>query len=210
VRGIALIIGSVLVAALLAGCGGVGDKAARAGPSSAGGGCPQAWRAGWQALADRIRAPVYCPSWLPNPLDARIGGPWSAGRFVERDHSYLVPFIWQESLGTGVQEVHVNFRGYPGRSAIPICPDTVVVGGKIRHPRRPCFDDARGHKRFGDKLVTVYTANQGADQWHVLYAWHHGGSLYAVSEHVAVPYTYARVIANLDRMLRGLVLLRPA
>ena len=89
------------------------------------------------------------------------------------------------------------------------CPDTVVVGGKVRHPRRPCFDDAGGHKRFGDRLVTVYTANQGADQWHVLYAWHHAGSLYAVSEHVAVPYTYAQVIANLDRMLRGLVLLRP-
>jgi hypothetical protein len=57
--------------------------------------------------------------------------------------------------------------------------------------------------------VTVYTANQGADLWHVLYAWRRNGSLYTLSEHVAPPYTYAQVISHLDRMTRRLVLVQP-
>jgi hypothetical protein len=57
--------------------------------------------------------------------------------------------------------------------------------------------------------VTVYTRNRGADQWHVLYAWEREGSLYALSEHVAEPLSYAQVVKNLDRMLRGLVLITP-
>jgi hypothetical protein len=36
--------------------------------------CPSAWTHGWQKLANRVDAPVYCPTWMPNPLDARIGG----------------------------------------------------------------------------------------------------------------------------------------
>ena len=34
-------------------------------------------------------------------------------------------------------------------------------------------------------------------------------SLYTVSEHVIRPYTYRQVVTNLDRMLAGLVLVRP-
>ena len=55
----------------------------------------------------------------------------------------------------------------------------------------------------------VFTANQGVDQWHVLYAWHHNGSLYALSEHVAPPYSYAGIVHNMHRMLAGLVLVAP-
>ena len=51
--------------------------------------------------------------------------------------------------------------------------------------------------------------NQDADQWHVLYAWRTGGSLYTLSEHVAPPLDYTKVVRNLDRMLRNLVLVRP-
>ncbi len=171
--------------------------------------CPAAWRAGWQRLADQIKAPVYCPSWLPQPLTGKIGV-LGSGRYVEPDHSYLIAFFWLENTPTETEEVHVNFRGYPGRTKIPTCEDTVTVKGKILHPKMPCFDDARAHKRFGSKLVTMYTANQGADQWHVLYAWHRDGSLYAVSEHIAPPFTYRQVVANLDRMMRGLVLVQPS
>ncbi len=147
---------------------------------------------------------------MPKPLDGKIGGQYSYGRFVERDRSYLLPFVWQETTATGGEEVHVNFRGYPGHAAIPICEDTLTVKGKTVHPKRPCFSDARGHKRFGGITATVYTANLGSDQWHVLYAWRYRASLYTVSEHVAPPYSYTRVVANLDRLVRGLVLLRPA
>ena len=48
----------------------------------------------------------------------------------------------------------------------------------------------------------MYTVNQGADSWHVLFAWRRGGSLYTLSEHVAPPLTFSKVVANLERMLR--------
>jgi len=170
--------------------------------------CPAAWRRDWQKLASEVRAPVYCPSWLPEPLRGKLGGLGSA-RYVQPDRSYLVALFWLDTTPTGGEEVHVNFRGYPGKGAVPTCEDTVTVKGKILHPKLPCFDDARGRRAFGSTKVTVYTANQGADAWHVLYAWHHRGSLYTLSEHVAPPFTYAQVIGNLDRMMRGLVLLQP-
>jgi hypothetical protein len=43
----------------------------------------------------------------------------------------------------------------------------------------------------------------------VLYAWHHGGSLYTLSQHIAPPFTYAQVVRSLNRMLRGLAIVRP-
>ena len=87
---------------------------------------------------------------------------------------------------------------------------SLTVNGKTTHPRIPCFSDARGTKRFGTKRVTVFTANQGTDLWHILYAWRDRGTLYSVSEHVAPPFTYKQVVANLDRLMRGLVRVVPA
>jgi hypothetical protein len=112
----------------------------------------------------------------------------------------LISFIWREPESG---EVHVNLRGYPGRTRIPTCRDLDT------DKPVPCFSDPQRGVRAGDITARVYTANQGADQWHVLYAWRHNGSLYAISEHVAPPYTYARVLRNLNRMLAGLVLVDP-
>jgi hypothetical protein len=56
----------------------------------------------------------------------------------------------------------------------------------------------------------VYRVNQDADQWHILLAWKYKGSLYTVSEHVIKPYLSATmVMRNLDRLLAGLVLVKP-
>ena len=73
----------------------------------------------------------------------------------------------------------------------------------------PCFSDRQPSKRVGGVDVAVYTANQGADSWHVLYAWRRNGSLYTLSQHVAPPYTYEQVVSHLDRMMRRLVLVPP-
>jgi hypothetical protein len=197
------------VSLVAAGCGGSSAAPAAKLTTATKPKCPAAWAAGWQRLANRIGAPVYCPSWMPQPLDAKIGGDWFNGQYVSANGAYLVSFVWQETGPGGGEEVHVNFRGYPSQTAIPICPDTVVVGGKTLHPAKPCFSDARGHRLVPGIRATVYTANQGADQWHVLYAWRHEGSLYTLSEHVAPPFTYQRVVHNLDRMLKSLVLLQP-
>ena len=137
---------------------------------------------------------------MPDPLDARIGGRYANGESVGHDRSYLISFIWREP-GSG--EVHVNLRGYPGRTTIPTCSDLDT------DKPVPCFSDPKGLMRAGDISARLYTANQGADQWHVLYAWRRNRSLYTVSEHIAPPYTYAQVVHNLKRMLAGLVIVSP-
>lgn len=159
--------------------------------------CPADLEAGWQKLADRIEAPVYCPSWLPDPLTGELGGEWHATDSVKRDGSYLMGFIWYERAAA---EVHVNLRAYPGRTEIPTCNG------------RPCFSDSQGTKHVGDFDVEVFTVNRGADTWHVLYAWERDGSLYTVSQHVVpeLGLPYGRVVANLDRIVKGLELVEPA
>jgi hypothetical protein len=205
---------AVALAALGSACGGDTSTSANAASAPAKPTCPAAWKAGWQRLADRVKAPVYCPAWMPSPLSGQITGLVNYGGgggytiSVSPDHSYLVSQIWFEP-GSG--EVHVNLRGYPGRTAIPRCPDPgAVPGTKSAHRMLPCFSEPDGLVREQGIAATLYTVNQGADQWHVLLAWHHDGSLYSVSQHVAEPLTYAKVIASLHRILRNLVLVSPS
>jgi hypothetical protein len=192
----------VLVVVAASACGSGGSEATKT-PVATGGNepasapvCPPAWRRGWQRLADRIQAPVYCPSWLPDPLTGEIGGPWHAMNSVLEDGSYLMGFLWYEPSAA---EVHVNFRGYPGQTSIPKCNG------------RPCFNDPGPEENMAGLDLQVYTVNRGADTWHVLYAWRDDGSLYTVSQHVvpALGVSYARVTANLDRIVRGLVRIAP-
>ncbi len=193
-----------LAALALAGCGGSArlERSAEVGVRS----CPKAAQATWQALANRIRADVYCPSWLPDPLTPRIGGRWNNIDSVSKDRSYLIGFVWQE-LG---QEIHINLRGYPGVTKVPTCTSVELVKGKRNVTSVPCFADSRGEKTIGGFRVTEYTVNQDADKWHVLYAWRHGGSLYTLSQHVAPPLTFPQVVRDLSRELASLVLVRPA
>jgi hypothetical protein len=183
--------------AVVAGCGGpTADQAAGTAKAPT---CPSEWRAGWQKLADRVGATVFCPSWMPHPLDGRIGGEWTDIDDVDRDGSFLVSFIWQESH-TG--EVHVNFRRYAG-TAMPRC--------RASESRRlvPCFSDPAGRLRLGPIDATLYTVGRDADEWHLSYLWRYRGATYVVGEHVAPPLTHAKVKRNVERMLRGLVRVEP-
>src|SRR5437763_3276191 len=198
----------LLVAVACAGCASSAARPKAAAPAKPT--CTPAQLAGWRRLARRIDAPVYCPAWLPDPLDGVIGSRWNNIDAVSRDRSYLESWVWQETgPGAAGGELHVNLRGYPGVAKIPTCEDTQTVNGVTRHPKLPCFADPHGHRPAGSIVATVYTANQGANQWHVLSAWRRGGSLYTISEHVAPPLDYAKVVRNLDRMLHSLVLVKP-
>jgi hypothetical protein len=201
---------SAALALLAAGCGGSGASvdaskaSAEAKPAK-----PQcAHTAGWQRLANRIEADVYCPGWLPDPLTSEIGGRWNNINSVSGDRSYLESFVWQETEvgpnGAG-GELHVNLRGYPGRTKIPMCP----TGAGNSNPV-PCFDDPRGHVRLNGIDATLFTVNQGADQWHVALAWHHRGSLYTLSEHLAPPLNYEKLVRYLKHELNSLVLIEPS
>jgi hypothetical protein len=203
VRRPGLLLGALCAAlALLASGCSSGEKRAEAAaapkPSCA-------YRAGWQKLANRIDAPVYCPGWLPDPLTSQLGGRWNNINAVDPDRSYLMSFVWQETGGGAAGgELHVNLRGYPGRTVIPKC----TRGGKDK-TLIPCFADPRATVSANGIKATMFTVNQDADQWHVLLAWRHRGGLYTLSEHVAPPLTYRHVVSYLKRELRSLVLIEP-
>lgn len=204
----ALLLIVLLAAAVPAACGSQsasGVSPASPGPAE----CPAAWRGGWQRLAERAQAPVYCPAWVPSPLSGEIAGRYagqgSRSVTVHPGRAYLVSLIWSDASG----EVHVNFGGYLHSTAVPRCADTRTVDGKTVNGWVPCFSDRAGTVRVGGITATLYTVNRGPDQWHLLYAWRHGDSLYTVSQHVAAPLTFTQVSADLRRMLRSLVLVEP-
>ena len=122
-----------------------------------------------------------------------IGSRWNNIDEVDRDRSYLMSWVWQETgPGAAGGELHVNLRGYPGRTRVPKC----VNADSKRRELIPCFSDPGGRVRAPGIMATVYTVNQDADQWHVLYAWRTHGSLYTVSEHVAPPFELPQVRAE--------------
>jgi hypothetical protein len=199
-----------LAVVVLAGCGGA-KTAQPTKPAASAAPKVCAHKAGWQRLANRIQAPVYCPNWLPDPLVGEVGGRWNNIDSVSKDRSYLEGFVWQETgPGAAGGELHVNLRGYPGSTEIPVCEDTILGGGKTRRVKIPCFSDAQPPATVEGYRVTEYRVNQGADQWHVLYAWTYRNSLYTVSEHVAPPVTFSKAKLYLAKILRNLVRVEPA
>src|SRR5204863_8927811 len=152
-------------------------------------GCPAAWAHGWQRLADRVQAPVYCPTWMPNPLDAKIGGDYQDIYSIGKDRSYLVSFLEHGDAGRG--DVKGNFRGYPGRTTVARCKTVIPNGSRTIRGTTRCFSGAAGTMLANGIRATVYAVNQDADQWHILLAWRYHGSLYSVSEHVINPYNTA-------------------
>jgi hypothetical protein len=193
------------ICALLA--SGCGSSRAAAPPPVVTHSQPCAYPAGWQKLADKIKAPVYCPGWLPDPLTSQIDGKWSNGNSVSPDRSYLESFVWQETGGGAAGgELHVVLRGYPGRTKIPTCRTGGVDSRNV-----PCFDGARGKVTAGGITATLYSGpNQDMDAWHAVLLWRKGGTLYTLSEHVAPPLTFNKVVSYLKRELASLVLIKPA
>ena len=198
---ISLLLG--LCAVLASGCG----EAKKAEAASAAPAKPVcAHPAGWRALANRIKAPVYCPGWLPDPLTDQIGGRWNNIDSVSPDRSYLESFVWQETGGGAAGgELHVNLRAYPGVTRIPIC----RTGGSDSR-NVPCFAGANGTISANGITATLYTVNQDADEWHYALLWRRFGNLYTLSEHVAPPLTGQHVKRYLRQELASLVLIRPA
>jgi hypothetical protein len=185
-----------LAALAFAGSGGASTQASKCA----------SWQGSWQRLANKVRADVYCPSWIPDPLTGQIGGRWNNIDSTSKDRSYLIGFVWQERN----EEIHINLRGYPGVTKIPTCRNIELVGGKKHVTKVPCFADSHGTKNIAGFQVTTFSVNQDADQWHLLYAWRHKGSLYTLSEHIAPPYTLPRIVQNMNKMMSSLVLVRPA
>jgi len=203
-RGIAAALLVLGACALLAtGCSGDAKKASAAPKVASKPVCVH--RGGWQKLANRIKAPVYCPAWLPDPLIGQIGGRWNNINSVSKDRSYLESFVWQETGGGAAGgELHVNLRAYPGRTAIPTC----RTGG-VDSQNVPCFADPGRIISANGIAARLYTVNQDADEWHALLLWRAHGNLYTLSEHVAPPLTFDHVVRYLKHELGSLVLIKP-
>ncbi|MGZ4338460.1 MAG: hypothetical protein ACXVQ3_00235 [Gaiellaceae bacterium] len=203
-RGLLALCLLLAVFALLAtGCGLGADSrvAVQARPAPVR--CPD--RASWQKLANRIKAPVYCPGWLPDPLTGRLGAADNNIHSVSRDRSYLESWVWQETGGGAAGgELHVNLRAYPGRSTIPTC----RTGGSDSR-NVPCFASPAGSISANGISSPVYTVNQDADSWHYALVWRRFGNLYTLSEHVAPPLTGQHVRSYLKHELASLVLIKP-
>ena len=133
----------------------------------------------------RSTRPSTAPAGCPTRSTGQIGGRWNNINSVSKDRSYLIGFVWQERA----EEIHINLRGYPGVTKVPTCRNVELVGGKKHVTKVPCFADPQGTKTIAGYRVQRYTVNQDADQWHVLYAWTRGGTLYTLSEHIAPPLT---------------------
>jgi hypothetical protein len=196
----------VACAVLTSGCGGEAKSASAAAVASVVKPKPScAYPVGWQKLANRIKAPVYCPGWLPDPLQGQIGGRWNNINSVSADRSYLESFVWQETGGGAAGgELHVNLRAYPGRTTIPTC----RTGGSDSR-NVPCFSDPSHTMTANGITARLYTVNQDADAWHALLLWRHAGTLYTLSEHVAPPLTFDHVVRYLKQELSSLVLIKP-
>ena len=194
-----------ICALLAAGCSS-GDKKADAATSAPAVAQPKcAHPAGWQRLANRIKAPVYCPGWLPDPLTDQLGGPWNNINSVSSDRSYLESFVWQDTdAGGGGGELHVNLRAYPGVTKIPTC----RTGG-VDSQNVPCYADPDGTMSANGITATLYTVNQDADLWHYLLLWRRYGNLYTLSEHLAPPLTARHLRRYLKQELAALVLIKP-
>ncbi len=193
-------------ALLATGCSAGGKKAAAATPAATATPKPRcAHPAGWQKLADRIKAPVYCPGWLPDPLTDQIGGVWNNINSVSPDRSYLESFVWQDTdAGGGGGELHINLRAYPGVTKIPTC----RTGGSDSQ-NVPCYADPDGTMTANGITATLYTVNQDADQWHYLLLWRRFGNLYTLSEHLAPPLNAQHLRRYLRQELAALVLIKP-
>jgi hypothetical protein len=204
VRGLLTLSALLGVCALLAsGCGSGPKQAAAAPAAPPKPQCPG--RAGWQALANRIKAPVYCPGWLPDPLIGRIGGKWNNINSVSPDRSYLESFVWQETgAGAAGGELHVNLRAYPGVTKIPTC----RTGG-VDSKNVPCFAQPTIWVTRNGIKARLYTVNQDADLWHAALVWRANGNLYTLSEHVAPPLTFDHVVRYLKQELAALVRIPP-
>ena len=146
---------------------------------------------GWQRLANRIDAPVYCPSWMPDPLVPTDRRPLEQHR-LGRSRSQLPREL---RLAGGGRPQHAGGAREPAR--LPrrdgdpdVCEDTLTVKGKTYRTKIALLRRSAGHVALEQRDHRDDVHRQpGRRPWHVLYAWQRGGSLYTISEHVAPPFT---------------------
>jgi hypothetical protein len=155
--------------------------------------CPKAWAASWQTWADRVGMTIYCPGWLPSPIDGVIHGEWNTARVPDRQ--WQLGYAWLEQG----QLVHVVFEGYPPGTFPPTCEG------------RPCFGGREATtEEVAGRTVTWYDHNLASHTGHIAAIFHSLGNVYVISIHVATPVsTAADAKADLRHIIRSLAPVKP-
>jgi hypothetical protein len=185
-----LLLAVVVVGA--AACGSSND-AAGSKPAPKPNVCPKTWAASWQTWADRVGMTIYCPGWLPSPIDGVIHGQWNTARVP--DKQWQLGFAWLENGDL----VHIVFEGYPPGTFPPMCEGQPCFGG-----REPKTEDIAGH------TVTWYDHNLASHTGHIAAVFHSLGNIYVISIHVAVPVSTPAVAkSDLRHVIRSLAPVKP-
>lgn len=179
-------------AVTLAACGS-GSATSGSGSGQAPG-CSATWKAGWQRWTDKVRMPVWCPGWMPAPIDAIIHGQWNTAE-VEH-HQWQLGYAWLEQG----QLIHVIFEGYPPSTFPPTCEGNV-----------PCFGGEEATAtRIAGHTVHWYDHNHASHTGHVAAVFQSNGNTYVVSIHVVSPIsTKAIAKRDLTHIISSSSLLRP-
>jgi hypothetical protein len=158
-------------------------------------GCSKAWAAGWQKWTDKVGMPVWCPGWMPSPVDAIIHGQWNTAQ-VEQ-HQWQLGYAWLEEG----QLVHVIFEGYPPGTFPPTCEGGV-----------PCFGGEEAtSETIAGHVVHWFDHNQASHSGHIAAVFASGGNTYVVSIHVVSPVsTKAIAKRDLRHIIASSSLLKPA
>ena len=179
-----------VVVVVVAACGSSGGSS---GSSPKPNVCPKAWAASWQTWADRVGMTIYCPGWLPSPIDGVIHGQWNTARVP--DKQWQLGYAWLEQG----ELVHVVFEGYPPGTFPPDCEGTPCFGG-----REPQTEQLAG------RTVTWYDHNLASHTGHIAAIFHANGNIYVISIHVASPVsTAADAKTDLRHIIRSLAPVRP-
>ena len=171
-----LLLVAVVVTAAACGSGSGSSGSKAAAPS----GCAKAWKAGWQTWTDKVGMPVWCPGWMPSPIDAIIHGQWNTARIEQ--HQWQLGYAWLEEG----QLVHVVFEGYPAGTFPPRCEGVPCFGG-----------EEAGSERVGGHVVHWYDHNHSSHSGHIAGIFRSGTDTYVVSIHVASPVS-TKAIAKRD------------
>ena len=100
---------------------------------------------------------IYCPGWLPSPIDGVIHGQWNTARVP--DKQWQLGYAWLEQG----ELVHVVFEGYPPGTFPP------DVRGQ------PCFAGREpATEQVGGQTVTWYDHNLASHTGHIAAIFHAG------------------------------------
>src|SRR6185312_6625680 len=127
---------------------GTAGSAASSAPT-----CPKEWAADWQAWADKVGMTVWCPTYLPSPIDGRIGPANEYNTARSPGRHWQLGYVWRDEDFSGL--VHIVFEGMPDKLWPPRC------GGML------CFAGPSGRSVVAGHDVRWYIHNMGSSSGHI-------------------------------------------